>query len=231
MPIYLQALFVICFCFVRTLINAWYVRQYPPEISYECITRTLPEASRFLLYQLTILPFSVLVSAKNTADSCIFFSSRFRLNRMYWVCLNRKAGILYFNSSPSHFGGGMLPMLPSVSLRLCESAIAVLDSNRLINTVITLNNFIFSIHLMTGNLPLCDYYFSNRHVPSVHLATIGYAHVKQKVRCSVVANNFLFCQIFNYISLLIYDLNLCNLYIAVLVWPWTACICSSRKNY
>ena len=47
---------------------------------YECITRTLPAARRFLLYHLTILPLCVFVRAKNTADSCIFFSSLLRLN-------------------------------------------------------------------------------------------------------------------------------------------------------
>ena len=69
MPIYLQALLVICLSLPLTLMYAWYVRQYPPEIGYEFMIRTLPAASRFLLYQLTILPFFVLVSAKNTADS------------------------------------------------------------------------------------------------------------------------------------------------------------------
>ena len=178
MPIYLQALLVMCRSLPFNLMYAWYVRQYPPEIGYECITRTLPAASRFLLYQLTILPFCVLVRAKNTADSCIFFSSLFKLNLMYCVHLNKKAGILYFGSSPSHIGGGISPIVPFVSFNLCESANAVLDSKRLINTVITLNNLIFSIHLMAGYLPLCYYYFSYWHVPSVHLTTVCNTHIK-----------------------------------------------------
>ena len=178
MPIYLQALFVICRSFPLTLMYAWYVRQYPPDIGYECITRTLPATRRSLLYQLTILPFCVLVRAKNTADSCIFLSSLFNLNLMYCVHLNKKAGILYLGSSPSHIGGGISPIVPFVSVSLFESANTVLESRRLINTVITLNNLIFSIHLVAGYLPLSYYDFSNRHVPCVHLATVCNAHVK-----------------------------------------------------
>ena len=126
MPIYLQALFVVCRSFPLTLMYAWYVRQYPPDIGYECITRTFPAAKRVLLYQLTILPFCVLVRAKNTADSCIFFSCLFRLNLMYCVHLNKKAGILYFGSSPSHIGGGISPIVPFVSASLFDPASTVL---------------------------------------------------------------------------------------------------------
>ena len=117
MPIYLQALLVICRSLPFTLMYAWYVRQYPPEIGYECITRTLPPARRFLLYQLTIWPLCVLVSAKNTADSCIFFSSLLRLNLRNCVARNRKAGILYFKSSPSQTGAAFGLYVP---LRLQE---------------------------------------------------------------------------------------------------------------
>ena len=155
MPIYLQALLVICLSLPFTLMYAWYVRQYPPEIGYECITRTLPAARRFLLYQLTILPFCVLVSAKNTADSCIFFSVLLSLNLRYCVCLNRKAGILYLTSSPNHLGGGISPMCPLASPGVLLPAVADVLSNRLINTMITLYNLVFSIHLVTGYLPLC----------------------------------------------------------------------------
>ena len=165
----MQALLVICRSLPLTLMYAWYVRQYPPEIGYECMTRTLPEARRSLLYQLTILPFCVLVRAKKTADSCIFFSARLSLNLRNCVCLNRKAGILYLRSSPNHIGGGISPMTPLVSPGVVFSAIAEVDSNSLINTVITLNNFIsISIHSLTGKLPLGHYYITYRHVPSVH---------------------------------------------------------------
>jgi len=178
-PIYLQALFVICLSLPLTLMYAWYVRQYPPEIGYDRITRTLPAARRFLLYQLTILPFCVFVSAKNTADSCIFFSSLFKLNLRNCVRLNRKAGILYLRSSPNHTGVGMSPMNPFVSPGLLLSASADVVSSRLINTVITLNNFIScSIHFFAGNLPLCYYYFTDWHIPSVHLTVFCYAHIE-----------------------------------------------------
>ena len=178
MPIYLQALLVICRSLPFTLMYAWYVRQYPPDIGYECITLTLPAARRFLLYQLTILPFSVLVRAKNTADSCIFFSAFLRLNLRNCVRLNRKAGILYLRSSPNHIGGGIPPITPLVSPGFLFPASADVVSSRLINTVITLNNLIsWSIYFFAGNLPLSYYYFSDRHVPGVHLTRFSDAHV------------------------------------------------------
>src|SRR6056300_1000808 len=176
-----------------TLMYAWYVRQYPPEIGYECITRTLPAARRFLLYQLTILPFCVLVRAKNTADSCSFFSVLLSLNLRNCVRLNRKAGMLYLRSSPNHLGAGMSPMCPFASPGVLFAAIAVLVSSRLINTMVTLNNLIFSIHLVTGYLPLRYYNFSDRHVPRVHLTARSNAHVKQEITGSVITDNFLFC--------------------------------------
>lgn len=176
MPIYLQALLVMCRSLPFTLMYAWYVRQYPPEIGYECITRTLPAARRSLLYQLTILPFCVLVRAKNTADSCIFFSSFLRLNLRNCVCLNRKAGILYLTSLPNHTGGGMLPMCPLASPGVLFPASAVLDSNRLINTVITLNNFISSIHSFTSNSSLLYNFLTHWHLPSKKFATFCNFH-------------------------------------------------------
>ena len=178
MPIYLQALLVMCRSLPLTLMYAWYVRQYPPEIGYECITLTLPAARRFLLYQLTILPFCVLVRAKNTADSCIFFSSRFRLNFRNCVRLNRKAGILYSRSLPNQIGGGISPINPFASPGVLPPANADVVSTRLINTVITLYNLISTIHLLTGYLPLCYYYLSDWHIPGVHFTTVCYAHIK-----------------------------------------------------
>src|SRR6056300_209324 len=208
-----------------TLMYAWYVRQYPPEIGYECITRTLPAARRSLLYQLTILPFCVLVRAKNTADSCIFFSSLLRLNLRNCVRLNRKAGMLYLRSSPNHTGGGISPMCPLASPGVLFPASAVLDSSRLINTVITLNNLIFSIHLVTGYLSLCYHNLSYRHVPRVHLTTVSDAHVKQEITGSVVTNHFLFCEVLYDLTLLVDHFDLCDFNIAVLIIPWTTRIC------
>jgi len=127
------------------------------------------------------LPFCVLVSAKNTADSCIFFYVLLSENLRNCVRLNKNAGILYLRSSPNHCGGGMSPMCPLASPGVLLSAKAGVVSSRLINTVITLNNFIFSIHFMTGYLSLCYHYFSYRHVPRVHLAGVCNAHVEQKV--------------------------------------------------
>src|SRR6056300_1226167 len=212
-----------------TLMYAWYVRQYPPEIGYECITRTLPAARRSLLYQLTILPFCVLVRAKNTADSCIFFSALFRLNLRNCVRLNRNAGMLYLMSSPSQMGGGMSPMCPLCSPGVFLSAIAGVASNRLINTVITLNDLIFSIHLVTGYLPLCYQFLTYRHLPGVHVAGIRYAHVKQKITGSVITYHFFFGSVFYNLTCLIDHTDLCDLHVAILVRPWTARFCLGQQ--
>ena len=148
----MQALLVICLSLPFNLIYAWYVRQYPPDIGYECITRTLPFARRFLLYQLTILPFGTSFSIKNTADSCSFFSVWLSLNLINCVFLNRYAGILYLRSSPSNLGAGISPIVPWCSVGIFP---ACAGPNRiLLNTMITLNNLISTIHFMTGNLSL-----------------------------------------------------------------------------
>jgi len=173
---YLQALLVMCRSLPLTLMYAWYVRQYPPEIGYECITRTLPAARRFLLYQLTILPFCVLVRAKNTADSCIFFSSLFSLNLRNCVRLNRKAGMLYLRSSPSQTGAGMSPMCPFASSGVFLPANADVASKKLINTMITLNNFIFSIHFVTCYVSLSYYGTLQGHHPCKDLTAVCYPH-------------------------------------------------------
>src|SRR6056300_1301662 len=212
-----------------TLMYAWYVRQYPPEIGYECITRTLPAARRSLLYQLTILPFCVLVRAKNTADSCIFFSSLLRLNLRNCVRLNRKAGILYLRSSPNHMGVGISPMCPLVSPGVLFPASADVVSSRLINTVITLNNLILSIHLVTGYLSLCYNNLSYRHVPGVHFTTVSDAHVKQEITGSVLAHHFLLDLALYDVAVGVHYSDLCGLDVAVLVIPWSTRVCGSGE--
>ena len=75
---------------------------------------------------------------------------------MYCVIRNRYPVYEYLMSSPNHMGAGISPMVPSVSFKDTDfvPAAQLASNNRLINAVITLNDLIFSIHLVAGYLPL-----------------------------------------------------------------------------
>jgi len=142
------------------------------------MTRTLPFANLFLLYQLTILPFCAFSSMKYIADLCSCFSSFFNLNLMNCEFLQPKVIAVYRRPSSKKSGNGIAPLIStsrSFGVLLLSAAFTG-TVNRLINTMITLNNFIFSIHFVTCYVSLFDYCALQGHHPCEHLTAVCYAH-------------------------------------------------------